>query len=563
MARKLISFVTPSRRFDELSGMFDSVEATVDDPSCIEWLVKFDTDQPGAQEFIEEQQKRRSFTIRSYITPRLEGVFSVWVAMEQLFFESDPDSYFVMLITDEGRFRTKGWDTILRERYMGFYPDDVFRLRVSTTKLLNYTSHYECTFMPDSFPIYTRRWLELTEGTGDCWGSDGFQQCVAYHLWLGPGSPLGTGSYLNYYRENSLWRDIPVFDIVFGGMEFGIGVSPDDQKARHQRNLKEWRRLTKYSTQERFSYLARRLYAYSWAYQQEHRDFTLLPDPLRKTVLVQDAEGRLLHEVSYAVPRIIVYTQNALREVILFPRHFTSLVGRPMMMELRHRLRAYLGMGKPLVAPVRHKRSLLRSTAKSIFKLLRWIFFAFTFIAVEITDAARNIKRVAFKALDVLASLILRIPGIKALTRRTVTMLPDRLARMFDRLRYARFREKLIADVPTALKEQQLILQGAPVRPASSKQQMAQMFGRARISLMVPVHFLLRLINIMHDEPPPGISVFYSLRPRMAPRVRKPTPEELAEGRNILLKREIAIHKLRTKRFTTEAHKHTKQKEAV
>ncbi len=548
MPRKLISFITPTRRFDELRAAFDSAEATVSDPSCMEWLVKFDTDQPGAQEFIEAEQKKRPFSIRAFITPRLEGVFSIWVGMEQLFFESDPETYFVMLATDEVRFQTKHWDKILRERYIGYYPDDVFRLRISSTKLLNYTSHYECTFMPESFPIYTRRWLELTEGTGDCWGSDGFQQCVAYHLWLGPGSLFGHSSYLNYYRENSLQRDVPVFDIAFGGMEFGVGVSPEDQKIRHRRNLQEWRRLTTHATQERFSYLARRIFAYTWAYKNGYREFSLVPDTLRKTVLVQDVEGSLLCEVPYGVPRLVVYAQNLLREIMLMPRHQFSLHLAPYWRYLKARFR------KPRIPlPPKPRQKGLRRVLKVPYLICRelaeFCTALFAFAVAKVLNILRQIYSLVAQCFSRAGSLFYRVLYALGASQMLRSM-PRWINRIADRVNYRRFRAELQeAARHEVVAPPPIPLPLADLPPKKKRQLMVQ---RVRYSLTVPIHMFFKIIDIIGVAPPPGLSVFYSFRPDMAPRVRLPTPGELVEARTILERREQAITRLRHKRFKVE-----------
>lgn len=311
--QKLISFIVPSRRLDNLKGLFDNLENTVSDSSCIEVLVKLDDDQPNVLEFIESEKQKRLFDIKYIITPRLEGMPSLWIGMERLFYMTDPGSHFVQLISDEPRFITQNWDLVLR-KYIGFFADDIFRLRLSKYKFTNYASHYECTFKPDSFPIYTKRWLELTEGTGDCWGSDAFHQCVAFQLSLGP------GGYHNFYREGGLCRDIVVNDIELDGLEFGVGVLASEQGERYKRNLKEWSRLTSFVMQERFSYYARRINCYIWAYECGIKQFSLVKRENRKTVALIDSFNQELLELSYALPRLTVYMQNFSRFITLLPK---------------------------------------------------------------------------------------------------------------------------------------------------------------------------------------------------------------------------------------------------
>lgn len=308
MMDKLISIIVPSRNLKNLSLQFDHFEETTADLNSIEFLIKLDTDHEGAKEFIEDQVKKRKFTIKYILTPRLEGTFSLWIGIEQLFTLVSPTTYFVQIMSDEPYYLTPHWDLLLRN-YIHFFKDDVFRLRLSSVKYNNYISHYECAFRCDSFPIYTKKWLDLTEGTGDCWGSDAYQQLVAYHLALGP------SAYFNFYREHSYWRDIPIHDIAMGGLDFGVGVDSASQVERHYRNLKEWRRLSTFKMQERFSYLARRLYCAIWAYNNKIEQFRLVRDAKNKNVIIIDHQGKERFKTSYKIQRIAVIPQNILRDI--------------------------------------------------------------------------------------------------------------------------------------------------------------------------------------------------------------------------------------------------------
>jgi hypothetical protein len=187
-------------------------------------------------------------------------------------------------------------------------------------KWTNYCSHYECTFHPESFAIHTRRWLELTEGTGDCWGSDAYQQCVAFHLSLGP------GSYLNYYRENSLLRDVVVNDIEMTGLDFSVGLSEETKLERSLRNIKEWNRLTTHTMQEHFSYLARRILCGVIADKYKINNYTIRKSPNQKSVLLINQNGETLFEAPYGVQRIFVYSQNFTRKIWTMPRLTASYI---------------------------------------------------------------------------------------------------------------------------------------------------------------------------------------------------------------------------------------------
>lgn len=305
---KLITFIVPTRNLTHLRTQLDNFERTTFDYSKIEFLIKVDSDHEGASAFIEEQISIRPFKIRYISTPRIDGTFSLWIAVDQLFGMVDKSCYFVQVLSDEPYFMTPDWDSVL-ERYVGLFPDHVFRLRLSDVKFNNYASSYECAFRCDSFPLYTRRWLELTEGTGDCWGSDAYQQLVAFHM------SLGTGGYTNYYRHDSICRDIPVLDLKMGGLDFGVGVSSEMQKERHLRNLVEWNRLSTYKMQLHFSYLARRVFCYISATQLNIDSFQLVRDINEKKVKVVSADGSVILERSYKIQKGIIYFQNITRNI--------------------------------------------------------------------------------------------------------------------------------------------------------------------------------------------------------------------------------------------------------
>src|SRR3990167_9773750 len=231
MPAKLISFIMFSRDLKVVKGFLDNIEETVKDPGCIELLIKLDEDQLEAKPFIEAEVAKRPFDIKYIITSRLNGLTSLWLACNQLFLMSSKEAYFVQSISDEVRFQTLHWDEILR-KYIGYFSDHVFRLRMSTFKLHHCVDPFHCNVIPDSFPIYTRQWLALTMGFGSfCWASDVYHQSIAYHLALGE---QGYRYFRTPFYDQGISRDIPLLDIQFTGLEFGVGVSSEMMKNREQ-----------------------------------------------------------------------------------------------------------------------------------------------------------------------------------------------------------------------------------------------------------------------------------------------------------------------------------------
>ena len=265
----LISFLIPSRNTFFLKRFLNSIEKNTLEKNEIEVLIKLDDDKDYTS-FINETKKNYSFSIKYLISPRLEGQPSLWFAVEQLYLLSNTDSYFVQILSDEPYIDTTNWDQNLL-KYKNLYKDGVFRLRTSNLKYFNYSNEFDCVTKPDSYPIYTRKWLDLTIGTGECWGSDAYQQLIAYYLSLGP---------LNYFnfqnRSGALSRDIPITDIKYNGLEWGLGVEGEKLKYIKKYMIDEWKRLISKSNLENISYKAMRIFLYIYAKSLKLNKFQII-----------------------------------------------------------------------------------------------------------------------------------------------------------------------------------------------------------------------------------------------------------------------------------------------
>lgn len=312
MKPKLISFICPSRNLNIIHSFLDNIELTVKDPERVECLFKVDEDDPEAKRFMDAEVAKRPFTVRYIITPRLNGIYSVWIACNELFTMTSPDTYFVHVISDEVRFETKHWDDIL-QNYIGYFPDHVFRLRMSMFMLNTYPDSFLCNLTPDSFPIYTRKWVELTLGLGThSWASDIFNQMVAYHLSLGE---QGYKYFNTPYYDTGIFRDIQLKEIKLSGLGFGVGVSSEIMRNRALWITQLWNRNQSHYQQEYFSYLAKRISSYIWAKANNIENFRIHRNKFNKTVQIKDEQDRVLREVSYGLPRIKHYIANAARRI--------------------------------------------------------------------------------------------------------------------------------------------------------------------------------------------------------------------------------------------------------
>lgn len=311
MATKLISFICSSRNLNIVKGFLDNIEATVKYPEMVECLFKLDEDQVEAKSFIEVEIAKRPFTIKYLLTPRLNAVTAAGVAYNDLFTKFMPDAYFIQVISDEVRFETMHWDEILK-KYIGFFPDHVFRLRMSQFKFRTYPSLFNCNQIPDSFYICTRQWMYLSLGFGThCWGSDVVSQFIAYHLSLGE---QGYKYHNTPFYDTGISRDVQLLDIKFNGLDFGVGVPEEVQKNRTLWMTQAWNKNMSHYHQEHFSYMAKRISSYIWAVGNNMQRFTLVRNSVKKTVQVIDEKGVMRREVSYCLPRINFFFANLARK---------------------------------------------------------------------------------------------------------------------------------------------------------------------------------------------------------------------------------------------------------
>lgn len=305
MPGPLISFHLASMHPDKLGALFQNLESTADEPDRIEVIVKVDEENEAMNAFIRAEQKRRKIHIRFISTPRGEGYFGLWSAYNEILEVCDPNAYFVSLINDEVSFPDPGWDSVL-ERYVGFYSDDLFRLRISEYRQRNYRDIWECGYAPDAYAIYTKRWFDISGDWCPCNTPDAFQQCVAYYLWKAtrPGP-----------RNVQHNRDVPVLDIRLEGEAPYQGLSDDQLKSRVRQAKAHWFRLMSWSFQTEASKRAHVLLAYLTASEENQPQYSIDVDENRKLVnLVDRPSGRILNTWSYALPRWAVVAKNLWRK---------------------------------------------------------------------------------------------------------------------------------------------------------------------------------------------------------------------------------------------------------
>lgn len=292
-----LSIFAATCRPDNIVGFLDNLAETASDLTSFEVLLKIDEGADDMVRVLDNYKKTAKFSIKYIASAKLDGYYTLEVGYSELLKIAHPDTYFCWLLTDEIRLQTKGWDSVLKE-YIGFYPDDIFRLKLSIFQLKNYYDFFECLPCPDNYAVTTRKWLEITEGWGHFWGPDSWHQCVDYYL----------GLCTNQYEPHGIWRSVPVLTIKVAGQEAGQGIT--DTHRMRERAVKIWHGWQKHSThaaQENFHRLAQRLNAHIYAHAMDIPQYIIRENHHKKNISLYGVDEKKPYKTScYKVPRLRV-----------------------------------------------------------------------------------------------------------------------------------------------------------------------------------------------------------------------------------------------------------------
>jgi len=282
----LVSIFFASNRSQNMLEFFDNIEEMTADYSCLEILIKIDIEDPESKSFLDKEISKRPFVIKYINTPQLGGYYDLWKGYNELWENTSKDAYFIWPINDELRIQTKNWDQII-SRYAALFSDHVYRLRVSQFKFRNYFYLWECFPTPDNYAIFTRRWVELVGGFGDCHGMDAYAQGVMFYLWK-----------LDNLKQIS--RDIPILDLELEGEDANVGDSDEDQILKSKGVKGAW--LTLASHEQRLNYMrqARTIQAYIDAHKMGIDNFTISYDKNRSAIILYDKTNKKVVREYYA-----------------------------------------------------------------------------------------------------------------------------------------------------------------------------------------------------------------------------------------------------------------------
>ena len=288
---KLLSIHLPSNKPHHFRRFVENLVTTAADPTCFEVVVKIDTGDHAMAETVAAIRRDLAVNLTVVVSERFPSYFHTYLGFAECFRASDPEYYFCWHVNDEILIETTHWDTILA-RYVDFFPDRIFRLKVHPQKMFyNFFDIRESCLYAD-YPIVPRRWLDATEGWGDCHGPDLYQECIA--IWLAR------------YGHH---RNIPLLDIRVGGDEAGQNISPETALRRAQGTCLAWDNTLAAERQEQMARAARRLQMVIRAHTHGLAEYELRDDRQRKAVALMH-RGHVYARVFYAVDQVALRFRN-------------------------------------------------------------------------------------------------------------------------------------------------------------------------------------------------------------------------------------------------------------
>jgi hypothetical protein len=232
------------------------------------------------------------------------GFYELWRCYDDFLKLCNPNAYFLLPLNDEMYFLTDGWDTVLR-KYVGLFPDHIFRLRTSPHRFRTYFDFWEPGWSNDTSSFITKRWVELSGGWCPCNGPDSFQQCVAFYF-----------GWLYRFDFTRPYREIPISDIDFGGSGEAIGMSGDALRRRHRGALKPWFILMSHAMQEEAARRAQKLHAHIWAEGNGLSHLFIRENRKSRCFEVVDGISNLvLRRRSYKLSWLRISLTNAVRKI--------------------------------------------------------------------------------------------------------------------------------------------------------------------------------------------------------------------------------------------------------
>src|SRR3990167_2419604 len=298
----LLSIHLTSNRPDQFTEFVNNIHSSCHHKNAYEIIVKIDTEDTTMIACVSALSKQYGKDkVKAFIGAKKLGPWSAWEFFNDMFHLTHPNTYFLWNPSDEVRINTPEWDNILAN-YIGFYPDHVFRLKLSDNRLRNFYKMADVLRDPDNFPFMTKKWIDICGVWGDCHSPDVFHQAVSFYL-----------------GKQNIFRDVPIFDIQLSGIEAGLLI-PSSQKTNRVLNVRRlWLIALSKEMRSRYIAHANKLRFYIQSVQREATEITI-HDHTNYPSIVECSNNVYMHETIKCRDRSILTYALKLRNEYIQPK---------------------------------------------------------------------------------------------------------------------------------------------------------------------------------------------------------------------------------------------------
>ena len=300
--KKLLSIHLQSNNPENFLGFINSLENNIRDIGLIEVVVKIDDDDEEMNTLLHSLSKQSKLDIKYVSTPLLGNFADLWRSMNDLLLVCEKDTYFLWNMNDEMRIPIKDWDQILL-KYVGIFPDHLFRLRTSCYRSRNYSDEWECGFAPETSAITTKKWIDICGDWNPTLGPDTFNQLVAYYF-----------SYHDRFNKHKEIRDIVINDFIFEGEGASVGLNKNQQIQRLSETIKPWFRLFSYKmlleASRRSQYIKANIYLEKHFINNPDYGTLYIKDKYKKIQIMHGERKIPLVKFPYKISRFDIMLRN-------------------------------------------------------------------------------------------------------------------------------------------------------------------------------------------------------------------------------------------------------------
>lgn len=289
---KILSVHLPSNRPPFFHRLVEGLAKNAADRSSFEVVVKIDEGDAAMAAEVETLRREFGVAITTVVSPPPRDYFDMSRFYNDIFAAASTAAYFCWHVNDEVIVESEQWDNLLR-RYVGFFKDDLFRLKISPDKMFrNILDIHDVNLYAD-FPITTRRWLDLTDGWVQGHGPEPYQEGISFLL-----------------AQRGIHRNVPLPDFHVAGDEPGRNIDPARAGIREQRMCLHWDQNMEPGLREIMTRCARRIELCITAANMGLSGYTLQENIPGKYISLVASDRSVASRLWYQVDPLRIHWEN-------------------------------------------------------------------------------------------------------------------------------------------------------------------------------------------------------------------------------------------------------------